>query len=1063
MHKQTLLLASATRRSLGSRRLDAHSLASVSTSAAAVADVLGKVTPPSSHIPPKLQSSAGARSSATEPASTSSAPTSSSQETPSLQERLPKRQKKNMIRITEKLIARFAGEKVSSRYGWHHTETLRSEEKRLERAIKFAQTSKAGKAQDDAGPKSLGWAMTGVASARKEKALGGGQKPVQKSLPSLEKETFSAVDGSEEPEEGVVGRYPLGTFVETRRNEIASHGVVIGEKFCTGRVYCVCLMSTGEIWAPNAQDVYFSIPSLVPLDLAARCGSEEITERKPELHARVEVLRRLRIVEHAVEDMYNVVCSRSSTLYEQVRHPDLDTWSMTTVDEVARLIDDKPSLTTILAVHKYLMNNPAIFIVHHDYRSTQAFRVVPLRHVQELETIQEWSRIKHSPLDKFAVKAGQVFRRNAKRLKKTLMNPPTAHPAQHEWDENDRLVLRFMIRALRPYRSIQSDPYALCQSVLLKKLGLEGQSLRDNELHMALVNLGVLAPWHDLVVLQPALDLDLEPENKSQRVREQNALVEQGLEKMKKAASSPTAQIQGPLGPEDFYPADPLESVRHDFGDMKVYVIDDTGAHELDDGISIERIPNEPGNVWIHVHIADPGSVIPPSHALAVEAHKRQETFYFFHRTWPLFPRSLMHSPAHGLSLGSGREQGIPQRVLTFSFKIDAGTNMLDYKVRAGLIRNIKVIDYDSVDRALGLQVKRFFPFGRDPNTVTGTTGDRVAILEEELKDLRDLLAFANLSVRQRAKNDIYMLTEEKFTLTGLSRSITPNLPARPSYDPMNFSGFPSMEYSVERIDDVDSGSRRIIAEAAKLACRVASRFALDQGNLPVLRRHVPRFVPNSEEDLRKLMAARSPDGYVENYLMTKYVSLNPAATYTLLPKEHFGLGIPDGEGYLRTTSPLRRYSDLVTHWQLHHALLGSRAVSRRPPFSEDDLEKFKLKLSADERLRKVAQQQHEKFWQMLYIQRWLDGTRLGKITPAEIVEGGDPMERLQGRTLITPILSSVTRRWQTDVHVPQLGLRGMLELPDWAHDVEIGTKFDLKMTSIRLGVRPQMILEVKS
>ena len=52
-----------------------------------------------------------------------------------------------------------------------------------------------------------------------------------------------------------------------------------------------------------------------------------------------------------------------------------------------------------------------------------------------------------------------------------------------------------------------------------------------------------------------------------------------------------------------------------------------------------------------------------------------------------------------GLSLGS--EQG-PTNVLTFSFKADKSGDIVDYNVRAGIVRNVQTLRYDDVDMMLG-------------------------------------------------------------------------------------------------------------------------------------------------------------------------------------------------------------------------------------------------------------------------------------------------------------------------------------------------------------------------
>ena len=821
----------------------------------------------------------------------------------------------------------------------------------------------------------------------------------------------------------------------------------MGEKSGAGRLFYTCLMSSGEIWSPNVHDIHFALPPIAPGDLARRCGTDLITTDEGQQNARVQMLRRIRLVEKTLENKFHIVSASSHDLYENLRHPDPVKWGGTTVREVTKALRLN-GLLSEFAVHKFLMNNPINYVAEPGYSTSQKFKVFPKAHVEDLEAVEAWMKWEGSPLAAFAEKARGIVVANREKLRLGFTSAPSWRPAQHEWDQNDRTILRVLMNALRFQRSSQSDPYVIPVSAILKSVDLESSVVKDHELQMMLVDLGVLAPWEDLIVVQPHLDLDLEPEHKSVRAKKQNAMVRRGFEAI--AKNRPTTRTKKLLGPKDFYPSDPLEGVRHDFGDMKMYVIDDLNAQELDDGVSIERIPLEPGNTWIHVHVADVASVIPPGHVFAIDASKQQETLYLNNRAFPLFPSSLVHSPTHGLSLGSKREGGGPLRVLTFSFKVDANAEILDYKVRAGLVRNIKIIDYDSVDRALGLPFQAHYPFGR-PSSDGGTA----SLSEEEMQDLRGLLAFADASISQRVRNGAFIVDQ------ALGRvqlgSIPEDTPTWSSFTPAEFSGFPSMNYIVQKSSHLDSGSRSIIAEAAKFACRVASRFGLEK-NVPLLRRYSPPFFPNNPSDLRRLLAARTPNGYVEPYIAAKYVAFSRPSTYTLSPKEHFFLGVPEGEGYVRATSPLRRYSDLIVHWQLHHALLGERA---RPPFSDDDLKKHLVKLVGYESRKRGLEYYHERYWQAMYIHRWVEGTKLGHIDLDKVVGGKNPMDELYARTQLSPKLNPL-QRYEVQVRVPSIGVRGILRLPESALDVEIGTEFSVRLKEAKLGIRPMLTFEVK-
>jgi len=812
---------------------------------------------------------------------------------------------------------------------------------------------------------------------------------------------------------------------------------VIGEEYIERKWRVITLMSTGELWAPLRDDIMFTVPNLAPADLATRCGTWEIARKETELHARVEILKRLRQIERAVEDAYTILCQSTVDVYSLVRSPNTEEWSTTTVAEVARIFSPKPTLVSTFATHKYLMNRPLAYVAHHDYRSTHSFDVRPQSHIDQIETIRTWSRLSNGPIDTFVSSARPVMALNKKIYTESYGDLPTQRQAEHSWTGDDAVILAFLLNSLRPYRSIQADPYSLGQSAILKKIDPHRPFVNDHVVHRTLVDLGVIAPWQDPLILSVDLGLDRD-EATSPKTMKQNALIKKGFSSLRIP--------RGPLGPEDFYPSDPLDSVRHDFGDMPVYVIDDPSAEELDDGVAIEAILSEPGSFWVHIHVADPASTLPPTHVFSQQAMQQGESAYFIHRSWPMFPRSLIHSGRPGLSIGSAAATEKPERVITFSSKINTEGQVIDYNVRAGIINNICRLSYDSVDLAMGRSlIHRTYPFGDEPPAPSAA-----CLTPSQLHDLRNLDVVANRLVTRRIKDGVFNNSENRAEIYYYSH---PNSKiTSPTLDPSCFHGFPKLKYSVTAAHDLDTGSRSMVAEMMKVACRAASLFCLDRG-IPVLRRAGAPVVTRSESDYEKILSMRTPNGYVYYYDTLPFVLLNPAGDYTLEPKAHFGLGVPEGEGYVRTTSPLRRYGDLVSHWQIHHALLGP-AAPKSPPFSAEWLEDFGRKTKSKDRLRKRTQGLHHKYWHLMYLKRWMED-------PARGINRLDPLTQLEARTLANPILNLETRSYQTQVHIPLLGMDTVLAGLNKV-EIPLGTTLPVKIEEIRLGVRPQLIVGLR-
>ncbi|KAG6841442.1 hypothetical protein C0991_011112 [Blastosporella zonata] len=912
--------------------------------------------------------------------------------------RLPKDDYDRAKRTTLKVIERAAHQPPN----WKDTPTLRGKENRLSILVKTAQERK-----------------------------------------SVEQEAFdesnevddytSGVEANDH--EGISSTLPAGTFIECRRSLILTYGVVIGEVLINQRRRMMTIMSNGEIWCPALQDVVYSLPNFIAPDLLQRCGNESLPRDDVQKNARIQLLRRVSEIMRSSEVMYNIVAQRSGLIYDQVKSPDPAAWATTTVSHIARLIaTKKPDEMFLFGLHKYVLADSLHFIAHQGYQTTKMLIVRPQSHVDDIKTVLSWTRRRDSPIHSFVAKARKLMPSLAAIQESSRSEPPSYGPAAHTWTDTDRTIIRFLQRSLRQIRTNQSDPYTLAVSHIMKDL-YPGETVDQSAVYTTVVNLGALAPWQDLTALDPALQGDIEPEPTSSVIKQQEAIAARSFASM---ASSGT---DTPLGPEDFYRTDPLESVRHDFGDLPVYVIDDASAHELDDGVSIERIPSEPDSVWVHTHVADPAALIPPTHVLAKEAYRRGSSIYLTHRAWSLLPNTLMTHPTHGLSLAMGRHlNGSPLKVLSFSSKIDSQGNVTDYKVRGGLIRNVNVITYDEADAALGrYENLAWYPFGRQSQP----TPKRHALPEDSVKDIQDLDKAANILKAARSRAGVISPTwnvAEVFPITYPPREVFGLIT-----EPTIFRGFPTSEYRVSSAADLDTGARSIVAEAMKLASRIASRFCTEH-NTPIMRRvSDPRSVSFSG-DIQELWDQRLHNSSIPRRLLAQRMESNATSGYSMEPKAHYHLGIPDGEGYTRVTSPLRRYMDLVAHWQIHHTLLGSTA---RRPFSAEEIWDISKVSGAVENQYNIVERTHRRFWQVMFIKRWVDENK---------EEARHLLSNIDAYTLSKVTTNARKGNLQVSVDCPYLGFEAALEgLPN-IEAFPPGTSVNVKVEDLILGTRPQVI-----
>ena len=179
------------------------------------------------------------------------------------------------------------------------------------------------------------------------------------------------------------------------------------------------------------------------------------------------------------------------------------------------------------------------------------------------------------------------------------------------------------------------------------------------------------------------------------------------------------------------------------------------------------------------------------------------------------------------------------------------------------------------------------------------------------------------------------------------------------------------------------SPAKLFVQEFMIIAGRVASKFAQEH-KLPVGYRtqktmvdyHNERFSSDLEhkneveEMTRLLNMSIDPDtGAVPDQIYRKLMAYTSPASISSVPGKHANMGIKAGGngfgGYLKVTSPLRRYLDMHSHYQIQSALLD-----KSPPFDEDAT----LKIS--ERMIKLQsrianfQKQSSRYWMLEYMRR---------------------------------------------------------------------------------------------
>lgn len=150
-----------------------------------------------------------------------------------------------------------------------------------------------------------------------------------------------------------------------------------------------------------------------------------------------------------------------------------------------------------------------------------------------------------------------------------------------------------------------------------------------------------------------------------------------------------------------------------------------------------------------------------------------------------------------------------------------------------------------------------------------------------------------------------------------------------------------------------DSPSRQLVAEMMILAGEVAARYG-QAHNIPLPFRGQPQPELPPEEELLQL-----PAGFVRFCALRRCM---PKSEMSITPVRHAGLGL---DTYTQATSPIRRYSDLLTHFQLKAHLRGEDL-----PFSAEQLKEVMMTVTTTTQELTMVERQTNRYYALEYLRR---------------------------------------------------------------------------------------------
>ncbi|KAI5391757.1 ribonucleotide-diphosphate reductase subunit rnr1, variant 2 [Lathyrus oleraceus] len=308
------------------------------------------------------------------------------------------------------------------------------------------------------------------------------------------------------------------------------------------------------------------------------------------------------------------------------------------------------------------------------------------------------------------------------------------------------------------------------------------------------------------------------------------------------------------------------------------------------------------GRIKIWIHVADATRYVQPGSIVDREAMRRGTSVFLPTATYSMFPENLAMG---GMSL----RQGELCNAVTVSVVLHDDGSIAECSVFNSVIKPTYMLTYESASELLHLN------------------------LEEEV-ELRILSEAANLRLKWRRQ-------QGAVETTTIETRIKVSKPEDPE---------PSINLYVENQADP---AMRLVSEMMILCGEAIAIFG-SRNSIPLPYRGQPQSHLNISE------FSHLPEGPVRSFALIKIMR---AAEFDFRkPARHGILGVP---GYVQFTSPIRRYLDLLSHYQLKAFLRGET-----PPFTSDELEGIAADVNEKVRAARKLCNSSLRYWILEYLRK---------------------------------------------------------------------------------------------
>jgi hypothetical protein len=496
-------------------------------------------------------------------------------------------------------------------------------------------------------------------------------------------------------------------------------------------------------------------------------------------------------------------------------------------------------------------------------------------------------------------------------------------------------------------------------------------------------------------------------------------------------------------GAETGFTKDKLKHLRRDWHDLPVYCIDDSTAHEIDDGISIGPA-DSPDEYWVHVHTADPAAHIDPESLVGKYAEQTIENSYMPERVVTMLSQKFVQA---NLSLASSRP------CVTFSARMNLNGDLLENKVTPGIVQNVlylspTVLREVTLGASMSELTQTIHVVGSD---MPSTSPSRLMLESNEMSDAqkRDLCLLQKIAdVRQKQ-------LQARGGMAGgpPSPSVTVSFNGaswkkRETGVSLQHRGDPTIRLAIENVPFFWSASKvNLVSTFMLLAGEVAARWCNDRG-IPIPYRVTPRNSdrPDPVEFFQQtVLPTLDADGNPSVEVAAKWMRMLGQVHPSTSPGPHAAIGT---EMMAKCTSPLRRYGDLLLHWQIEAALLEEARLGKSLlgntredflPFTKASIDAFLPRLDTRERLIRAGNADSDFHWVCLFLVRaWRFGEAKLPSPMTVSVRSVNPDARMASGLLDAFLVGS------------------QFEIPEWINigEIQPGEKYEVELEDINVYSR---------